>query len=732
MKFNVSTDVQDFTKIDLFADSELFVQKIKNKSYHSNKSTQENKEKPVVKTKSQRRTASTNQDILKLQDTIQETVQSSCNQENSRNMVHNVTQAERYALRQLQSNYEIIIREADKGSAVVLMTKDFYFSSALKLLQSERYKEQPQLSKETALKQLRAARKQIIDEFRLTLLKDEVDFLTNFDEALAHLYLNPKIHKSKEIIEEVSKCQTSVLTMKQPSDLPFRPIISGTRCPLKKLSSLVHKLLEPSPKKVSSYVKDTWDLLRKLPHTVQPGAELISLDVKDLYTNIDNDLGFKAVEYYMDKFPELAHHRLDKKFVLRSLQILQENILYEFNETIYSQENGCAMGKDYGPTWATLAVGYLEETKLYPEIRRIYPANTAEKFEKDYQRFQDDTLIVNEDSMNKERILQLFNDLHPQLEFTSESSFTSLPFLDVLIILEGSKVETKIYHKKTDSFNYLHFGSNHPCHTKRNIPYSLARRVRGIISKKEDRIEGYLKLRKRLIAKSYPKQLIDDALKKAETTPRSTILQSGSGETVKEANNVTTLVTTHHPILDKIGAEVIKLTARANLDCLKETKLVHAKRQPPNLKRILTRTNTFKKPRKGVKMCGRKRCGLCIHGHNNLLEGESITLKNGKKITPNRLITCDSTNLVYCIICPECSEFYIGECKTLRARMNLHRNHSNPNNIMAPPLKVNQHLKTCAGGHFLVYPFHVVGTHHQITREAYERHFQLTLNPTLH
>ena len=73
------------------------------------------------------------------------------------------------------------------------------------------------------------------------------------------------------------------------------------------------------------------------------------------------------------------------------------------------------------------------------------------------------------------------------------------------------------------------------------------------------------------------------------------------------------------------------------------------------------------------------------------------------------------------------SKFYVGECKTLRARINLHRNHSNPGNIMAPPLKVNQHLKTCADRHFLVFPFHIVHTNHQITRKAYEKHFQKIL-----
>ena len=145
------------------------------------------------------------------------------------------------------------------------------------MLENERYKKQSQLTKETAIKQLRAARKNLIDEFRLTLLKDEVDFLENFDEVLAHMYINPKIHKSKQIIEEVANCETSILSMAPPTDLPFRPIISGTKCPLKRLSSLVHKLLEPYPKMVNSYVKDSWDLLRKLPSTAKQGTEIISI-----------------------------------------------------------------------------------------------------------------------------------------------------------------------------------------------------------------------------------------------------------------------------------------------------------------------------------------------------------------------------------------------------------------------------------------------------------------------
>ena len=208
---------------------------------------------PIVKNKSQRRTATTNPEILKLQDTIQETVQSCCSTTNrndkDKGFVHNVTQSEGSALREIQNNYELVIREADKGSAVVLMNTTYYCNAATTLLQSNRYKKRPGLSKDGAMRKLRSARKQIIDEFRLTLLKEEIDFLENFEESLAHLYLNPKIHKSKTIIDAVTKCQTTVLSIEQPADLPFRPIISGTRCPLKRLAALVHKLLEPFPKK---------------------------------------------------------------------------------------------------------------------------------------------------------------------------------------------------------------------------------------------------------------------------------------------------------------------------------------------------------------------------------------------------------------------------------------------------------------------------------------------------
>ena len=645
----------------------------------------------------------------------------------------NISNEESSALSELQSDFSIVIREADKGSATVVMDLEYYLATGRNMLNCDRYK-QLDLNKSQAIKLLRKVRKSHLTEFHLVLLKKEVEFLTEFDEDLAHMYLNPKVHKSQTIIEKVRNSNSLVVELTAPEDLPFRPITSGTKCPLKRLSTLVNKLLEPFPAKVKSFTKDTWDLLRKLPSTVEPGTSVVSLDVKDLYTNIDNDLGLRAVEYYVDKFPDELNPRLGKQFLLKSLAILQQNILFEFNGTIYQQLNGTAMGKDYGPPWATLAVGYLEETKLYPRIRSLYPPITAEKLIELYRRYQDDTLILNQFKMSDDSILDLFNNLHPQLKFTIESSSNTLPFLDVIVKINGCNLTTSIFHKETDSFNHLHFASNHPHHTKKNIPYSLARRIKGIVTNKKERFDSYINLRARLLQKSYPKALIKDALLKAERTPREKILNIAVTEAScrENCNTLTTMVTTHHQTLDKTAAKLTQLAKKANVSCLSGKRIIHSKRQPPNLKRLLTRTNTFKKPLKVVWSCKEKKCGLCFNGHDNIMEGSQLKLKNGKILKPNRFISCNSGNLVYCIICPHCQEFYIGECKNLRKRMNLHRNHSNPDNRSAPPLKINQHLKQYAGGYFHVFPFFIVPTQHQISRESYEKYFQDLLKPTLH
>ena len=74
------------------------------------------------------------------------------------------------------------------------------------------------------------------------------------------------------------------------------------------------------------------------------------------------------------------------------------------------------------------------------------------------------------------------NNIHPTIKFTSNYSFTSIPFLDVNVSLINGKITTDLYTKPTDKHQYLLQSSCHPKHTKRAIPFSLALRLRRICS----------------------------------------------------------------------------------------------------------------------------------------------------------------------------------------------------------------------------------------------------------
>jgi hypothetical protein len=133
---------------------------------------------------------------------------------------------------------------------------------------------------------------------------------------------------------------------------------------------------------------------------------------------------------------------------------------------------------------------------------------------------------------------QLLNDLNPNIKFTLESSDTKLPFLDVLVIKEGTTLSTDIYYKPTDTHQYLHFGSCHPHHTKTAIPYNLARRLCTIVSDKTTRDIRLKELRNYLLKQKYPERLVDDGISKAKGYDRSALLSPQNRQN-KHAGNYT-------------------------------------------------------------------------------------------------------------------------------------------------------------------------------------------------
>ena len=141
------------------------------------------------------------------------------------------------------------------------------------------------------------------------------------------------------------------------------------------------------------------------------------------------------------------------------------------------------MGTKFAPVYATLVMGCLEE-KLYNEIKSSFEHYFSSFFTDNWKRFLDVCFIHWTKSENE------LKQLHQ-------------------ILNTFGKIETDIYYEETDSKQHLLFSSCHPHHTKVNIPFSLSRRLRVIVSDKVKLMQRFNELKK------YPEQLIDNGIKRA-------------------------------------------------------------------------------------------------------------------------------------------------------------------------------------------------------------------------
>ena len=88
-------------------------------------------------------------------------------------------------------------------------------------------------------------------------------------------------------------------------------------------------------------------------------------------------------------------------------------------------------------------------------------------------------------------------------------------------------------------------------------------------------------------------------------------------------------------------------------EIIKQTKFIKSKRQPPNLKHLLTNAKFTSQPstKEGNKVtkCKRSNCSLCQH----IIEGNSYNV-NGKIFYVNESMSCDVKNVLYVITCNGC------------------------------------------------------------------------------
>ena len=127
------------------------------------------------------------------------------------------------------------------------------------------------------------------------------------------------------------------------------------------------------------------------------------------------------------------------------------------------------------------------------------------------------------------------------------------------------------------------------------------------------------------------------------------------------------------------------------------TKIIFAKRQPKNLKQLLT-SSTFSsstpQPTEiGIKHCGDKRCLLCRKNYLQLTD-KIISLVEKLLFTIKCNFSCKSKNISYYMTCTICGKDYVGQTNDFRKRIKIHKS-----DIRGTPPKdkipVDEHIHYC-------------------------------------
>ena len=160
------------------------------------------------------------------------------------------------------------------------------------------------------------------------------------DENPAIFYCIFKVHKEHE-------------PMRAP---PPRPIISGTNSITEALGKYVQYHIKDVANKHESYIQDSPDFLRTLkklncgPKLSQQSI-LVCMDVTALYTNIIHEEGLKYLENTLENRP---NSDIPTGFIVRLMELILTYNLFKFDNDIYQQQIGAAMGSPPVPSYANI------------------------------------------------------------------------------------------------------------------------------------------------------------------------------------------------------------------------------------------------------------------------------------------------------------------------------------------------------------------------------------------
>lgn len=474
------------------------------------------------------------------------------------------------------------------------------------------------------------------------LTQKEVDYIVVDNPQTPILHGLPKVHKGK-------------------TPPPMRPIISGIDSFSEHLSEWLDSYLQIMVKTVPGYLQDSKDLLANFDNFVwNQDLSWVSYDIESLYTSIPHKVAMASLQFHLNKFTIFSQDL--KEYIMSVTNFLMTHNYFCFDKEFYIQTRGVSMGAKYSPSLANLTMAYWEEIYLYsnenPFVKQIIW----------YGRYIDDLLLVwGGDIPAIQEFADYLNNNPFNLRFVLSAHGQEISFLDLnLKGIHGQPVISSTFRKPTAGNTILHYNSSHPKHTLKAIPVGeLTRAKRNCTDPAQYEIEetqicsrlstrGYpswvLNQAKNIVSKKNRKDLLSRSITKTNTSENTFIVLEYSDQ----YQSIRNIINKYIPILyeDEITEQILR----------KGYKIVS--RKPISLGNILSPSLFISDPPQhtwlryqGFFKCGGQRCKTCQYTKvENHFSNNDCSVSYPIK----QMINCNTTFVVYMMICEICNLKYIG------------------------------------------------------------------------
>jgi hypothetical protein len=179
-------------------------------------------------------------------------------------------------------------------------------------------------------------------------------------------------------------------------------------------------------------------------------------DVKSMYTNIPIQGIVLVLREIQHEFPSILPPNAFDQLVAAVIYV-NMSCYFDYQGVTYWQKDGLAMGSPCAPVLANIYMGW------YERKHRFVPTELV------YVRYIDDILWIADRSTNSLPTPLVRRVSAPNLEVEWATSRDSISFLDVELYRKSNTVQTRIFRKNLNHFQYIPWSSSHPRHVLKGM-----------------------------------------------------------------------------------------------------------------------------------------------------------------------------------------------------------------------------------------------------------------------